>query len=194
MTERQEATKLAFVGTSSVGKTTLLEYYRKNYAGIPDVVFVEEAARTYFSRYPSMPVSQRFAEHAQGQVQDLAIEAEQLAHNSGARLIFCDRSVLDAVAYVRSTGDRKGADKLLRKVEGWIPTYTELFLLDPVGIPFANDEVRQEDHDTRQRFHEAFIDLFESEGIVYELLSGTQRSRIQRVDQVIKSSGIIYEK
>ncbi len=194
MSNGLEAAKFAFVGSSSVGKTALLEVYRKKYSGNPNVVFVEEAARIYFIEHSSMPLAERFAEQAQGQVQDLAIKTEQLAHGLGARLIFCDRSVLDAVAYVRSTGDRKGADRLLRKVEGWIPTYTGLFLLDPAGVPFANDEVRQENHDTRQRFHEAFIDLFESEGIAYELLSGTEQSRIQRVDQVIKSSGIIYEK
>lgn len=193
MVERNEVTKIAFVGTSSVGKTTLMETYRKRHARNPNVAFVEEAARIYFIRHPSMPIAERFAVVSQGQVQDLALQQERAAHASGARLILCDRSVLDAVAYVRSTGDKEGADRLLRKVEDWIPTYTGLFLLDPVGIEFVNDDVRQEDPETRQRFHDAFVDLFESEGIRYQLLSGTLSQRAERVDHVVESSGVIYE-
>lgn len=193
MSERLEAAKFAFVGSSSVGKTTLLETYRTRYRSNPNVAFVEEAARIYFRIHSSMPTSERFAEIAQGQVQDLALQQEKTAHESGVRLIFCDRSVLDAVAYVRSTGDIKGSERLLKKVEGWIPTYTGLFLLDPTGVPFANDEVRQEDLGTRARFHDAFVELFESEGIRYELLSGIQQVRVKKVDRAIKTIGVIYE-
>lgn len=193
MTERLEAAKFAFVGSSSVGKTTLLETYKKRYSGNPKVVFVEEAARIYFTAHPSMPLAERFAETAQGQVQDLVLQQERTAHESGASLIFCDRSVLDAVAYVRSTGDKKGSGRLLRKVGNWIPTYTGIFILNPAGVVFANDDVRQEDPETRQRFHDAFVDLFELEGIRYELIDGTLSQRVERVDHVIKSSGVIYE-
>jgi predicted ATPase len=91
--------------------------------------------------------------------------------------LICDRSVLDAPTYVYSQGDRKGAQTLLNKVRPWIATYSTLFLLDPLDIAYATDDVRSESESTRQLFHEAFIDFFQKNGIHYELLSGSVGER-----------------
>lgn len=180
--EQAKPLKVAFVGTSCIGKTTLADAYRAR--NIPGLVIVDEAARTYFTNNPQ--VQSRFSVAAQGNVQELALMNEQRAHRSGASRIISDRSVLDAVAYVRSQGDLEGSDLLLDAVRFWLPTYSGIFLLDPADIPYKVDSVRQEDEVTRDAFHQAFIHLFREEGIPYELLSGSVSARMRHVDQVLK--------
>lgn len=183
MVEKEGVRKFAFVGTSCIGKTTILDHYRQRYSDNPNVVFVEEAARVFFTENPS--ITDRFSVEAQGQVQALALQNEQVAHSSGATVIFCDRSVIDAVAYVRANGDKEGSEELLQRVTFWLPTYHKFLLLDPADIPYATDDIRQEDEVTRQQFHSAFVELFEEKQIPYELLSGTVDERMARIDELL---------
>lgn len=182
MREKEGPIKVAFVGTSCVGKTTLVESYRQG--GIPRLAVVKEAARDYFTRNPQ--VKNRFSLAAQGNVQALALSNERQAHELGATRIVCDRSVLDAVAYVRSQGDFEGSRELLDRVKLWLPTYHYLYLLNPADIPYRPDNVRSEDEETRWGFHLAFIGMFEETGIPYELLSGSLDKRLRRVDKSLQ--------
>ena len=95
----EHSRKIAFSGTSCVGKTTLYEGYKSRYESNPRYTFVEEAARIYFTRNSQIPVSERFSFEPQSEIQDLAIEQEKRAHQTRAKVIMCDRSVLDAPAY-----------------------------------------------------------------------------------------------
>lgn len=179
MKEQFEPRKIAFVGTSCTGKTTLIHAYRND----PDVVIVEEAARIFFTQ--NSQIKDRFSSDTQGKVQALALKNEQDAHQSGASIILCDRSVIDAVVYVSSQGDTQGAGELLKRVEFWLPTYHKFLLLDPANVPYETDDIRQETPETRQKFHDAFLEFFKETGIPYELLSGTIEERMTRVNQII---------
>lgn len=106
-------------------------------------------------------------------------------HARGARLIFCDRSVLDAVVYVRAAGDHQGAGHLFERVHTWTATYAHLLLLDPVGIDYVTDGIRQEDRTLRQRFHNAFLQFFQETALPYELLSGSFPERCHRIDDLL---------
>ncbi len=180
----QEPKKIAFVGTSCTGKTSTIDHFRKIFEGNPNVTFVKEAARIFFTQNPK--IKNRFSVDAQGQVQALALTNEQDAHQSGARIILCDRSVIDTVVYVRSQGDIKGAEELLNRVKFWLPTYQKFFLLDPADVPYKTDNIRQETSETRQGFHDSFLNFFDETGIPYELLSGTEEERIKRVTEIIE--------
>lgn len=175
--------KIAFVGTSGAGKTKLLWKY-KNEIKNHQVAFVHEAARDFFKENPD--IKNRFTKEIQARVQSLMLQRELEAHNSGAKIIICDRSVIDAVVYVRSTGDIKGSKELFKKVEFWLPTYHKFFLLNPADVPFERDEVRQEDEKTRQVFHKAFLNFFKDYKIPYELLSGTIEERVVKVNRIFK--------
>lgn len=176
--------KIAFVGTSSVGKTTILDHFKKRSTLNLNMIFVEEAARIFFKQNPQ--IEDRFSVNAQGEIQILTLKSEQDAHQSGARIILCDRSVIDAIVYVRAQGDYKGGKKLLKRVEFWLPTYHKFLLLDPADVPYQTDDIRQETPETRQKFHDEFLKFFEETGIPYELLSGTQKERIKRVTQILE--------
>lgn len=181
MPEREQPRKLAFVGTSCVGKTTLLDEYKRR---SPLVTIVEEASRKFFIQNPD--IKKRFSFEVQGKVQQVALENEERAHGSGATIILCDRSVIDAIVYVKAKGDQVGARELFKRIEFWLPTYHKFLLLNPADIPYQKDNVRQEDEAERQEFHEAFINFFNETGIPYELLSGTMEQRIVKVDEIIK--------
>ena len=193
MNEQERPIKLAFVGTSCVGKTTLLDYYRKRLRHKDSVAFVAEAAREHFARHNDIPIAERFTERVQTDVQDLQLANEMQANRSGVQLIFSDRSVVDAAAYVLGTGNKNGSERLLRKVDGWINTYNMLYLLDPHDIPYANDAIRREDKNERMELHQAFLELFQRESMPYQLLSGTKPERVGQVDLFIAKEGVIYE-
>ena len=103
MTDRERTKKIAFVGTSCTGKTTLFECYRDRYSGDGGALFVEEASRAYFQDNPN--IEDRFSVRVQGEIQQLALRSEMDARRRGANVVFCDRSVVDAVAYVWASGD-----------------------------------------------------------------------------------------
>ncbi len=173
--------KIAFMGTSSVGKTTTLEVAKKKF---PNAVFVEEAARDFFA---NNIISDRFSAETQGKIQAMVLKNEKAAHESGARVIFCDRSVLDAVVYTREHGDPEGAEELFRRVQFWLPTYYLFLLLDPADIPYQQDEIRQESEEKRNAFHNVFVEFFEEKGISYELLSGTIEQRMKKIEDITKA-------
>lgn len=174
--------KIAFVGTSSVGKTSLLWEYKKRMGKNPSIAFVHEAARDFFK--DNATVKKRFAKDTQEKIQSLMLKREKKAHGSGAKIILCDRSVIDAVVYVRSTGDKEGSNELFEKVRFWLPTYYKFFLLDPADVIYKKDNIRQENEKVRQAFHKAFLDFFKEKRIPFELLSGTMEERMVKVDKL----------
>lgn len=185
MQERFDIKKVAFVGTSCIGKTTLIEELQKTYGNDNTIAYVPEAARVFFTQN-ILPEEERFTAGTQGQVQDLALLNEQQAHaHPEVRVILCDRSVIDAVVYTKAHGDEEGSESLLRKVEYWLPTYNKFLLLDPTDIPYQTDDVRKEDASTRERFHQAFLDFFSEQNLPFEILSGTPEKRIQRVKEIL---------
>ena len=154
---------------------------------------VEEAAREYFAAHRD--VTDRFSVETQGKVQALALAKEQAAHEQAKQadrnlVLICDRSVLDAPAYVYSQGDTDGARQLLQRVRLWLPTYTIIFLLDPADVPYEPDSIRDESEATRQLFHAAFLEFFDANGIPYELLSGSPDERFAIVGDRIAATAI----
>lgn len=180
-----EVIKVAFVGTSCVGKSTLLGACHEQL--VSQTVVVEEAAREFFTANPE--VAERFAVEAQERVQNLALQKEITAHKRagelGRAVILCDRSVLDAPVYVHSQGDKLGAEKLLDKVQPWLPSYNQIYLLDPADVPYAIDTIRVEDESTRQLFHDAFLDFFTQHEIPFRLLSGSVEIRVNQVSNFV---------
>ena len=183
MNSTKKPAKIAFVGTSCVGKTSLFESLRKKYQKNSKIYFVEEAARVYYLTHPQ--VRNRFAFITQSQIQKQAQQLETEAQRSLTRIIICDRSVLDAAAYVYTRGGKSGAQKLMTRMKDWISTYTEIYLLDPKDIPYFSDEIRQESVEERVKFHEGFIKLFFEHNIPFQLLSGTLDQRLEFMEKQI---------
>lgn len=180
--------KFALVGTSCVGKTTLLNKLKRTlpkHFGDKEIIFIDEAARVYFTQVQTTEPFQFI--HQKG-IQDLAIKLEKEAHEKAPDIIISDRSVLDAMVYVASFADTTGKKALQQNAESWIATYTHFFLLDPKGVPYYTDEVRKESENQRQTFHETFVREFESLQIPYTLISGSLQNRLMTITNHIEQS------
>lgn len=179
--------KFALIGTSCIGKTSLLEdlvvIIPKEFN--KKTVISPEAARYYFS---TVHVRKPFSYRNQSAVQSLAKKFEQEAEAKNPDVILCDRSVFDAVAYVHAVGQAKDAQKLHDRMRDWLRTYDHLFLLDPKDVPYKKDEIRQESAETRQMFHDSFALLLGSSNLPFTLISGTERERVNQMLSIIKKS------
>ncbi len=176
--------KLAFVGTSCTGKTTILRELKKQFKGDINIQFVDEAARILFMRHTKI---NRFSQSTQEKIQSLAMEMEKVAHTFSPKVIFCDRSAIDCIAYLKARGKYNEADRLFERVTHWLPTYNRLLLLDPVDVPYRQDRVRLESEDQRISFHMGFLNLFKERNIEYELLSGNIEERVYKVHEIINN-------
>lgn len=87
--------------------------------------------------------------------------------------------------YVLSSGDAQGAEELFNIVETWLPTYSSILLLDPEGVEYHTNDVRQEDQQERMKFHKAFLTVFAAKEIPFILVSGTLEERVATVMSIL---------
>jgi nicotinamide riboside kinase len=176
--------KIALVGGSATGKTTLLDRLEEEYKDNPDVVFVHESARQFFVEHPE---EINFSLSVQERILDLVIANERIAIEKQPKLIVTDTSALEVVFYTRVHGDEKGATQLFEKVKNYIPTYDKFLLMNPVDVEFVNDAVRLEDKNTRDRIHQMIVDYYHTHQMQFELISGTIPERQKRVSDIIRT-------
>jgi predicted ATPase len=174
--------KAAFCGAPSTGKTTLLEALKHEYEPGEQYLYIPEAAREFFEKN-HVPLGKRLAWSSQSQIQTLAFENEKVVWeaNPQPELVFCDRTVLDAAAYMLFAGDEQASAKLYRRAQYHMDTYNKIYLPDPHDIPLQNDTVRYEDDLERMAIHQAFLDAFKLYDVEYVLLSGTLEDRVSQV-------------
>lgn len=179
--------KFALIGTSCVGKTTLMNSLAKSLQeDLPGIMVetVEEAARFYFTYNKTQ---EPFSFFHQGKIQTVAKIQEQLAHFKNPHIVITDRSVLDAIAYTKTINKNNSWKKLLEKEERWIITYTHFFLLDPKGVPFKTDNIRKEQKIIREAFHKSFLELLSLLKLPYTLVSGKENARLELIKKTILS-------
>jgi nicotinamide riboside kinase len=121
-------TKVAFIGTHGVGKTTLCFDLASRLKRLDlGVDIVKEVAR----RCP-LPINQDTTLDAQAWILHTQI-ADEIAAQSQYDAVICDRSVLDNYAYlVNRVGRRPAYDALVRS---WITSYDGLFKVPVIQAP-----------------------------------------------------------
>lgn len=180
----KKAKKFALIGTSSVGKTTLMKRLEKTLqkSSRKKIIFVQEAARYYFER---KRVRKPFSFKNQNNIQKLAKKFEKKAHKKNPDIIICDRSVLDAVAYVRTLDKNNEWEKLLETVKDWLKTYDHFFLLDPEGVSYKMDKIRKEEEKIRSDFHKSFVRLLSELNLPHTIISGNKKERLEKMMEII---------
>lgn len=176
----KKAIKIGFMGGPGVGKTTLLNHFKKR----EDVTVVEEAARDYFSLNPDVD---RTTYETQSLLINHIIERENAVKVFGKPLEICDRTAIDPVVYYHHYGYENEAKELLKTILDHVKTYDRLYLLDPVGVKYVQDRVRNESSEERMDIHRAYLEVFETSGIKYHLLSGGHDVRSRTVEEYIHS-------
>lgn len=176
--------KLAIVGASSTGKTTLLTHLEEKYRSNPQIAFVHESARQFFNENQ---VDTPFDFENQKKILELALLNEQLAAETNPRVILTDTSALEVMFYTRVQGDEKGYESLRKRLAEYIPTYTKFLLMNPEDVQFENDEVRRENKHTRDKIHSMLVDFYHQERLPFDLISGTILERQKRINDIIQT-------
>ena len=175
--------KIALVGTCSSGKTTTLTYCKELLSTqYPDIGFVEEVARQFFTTHPEARdwkqlKTQRAIAHA-------LIESEKEALEKHS-IILGDSSVFEACAYTRALDDTEAYATIVHDLRDWFPTYDLLLVCDPSTIPLEQDGLRTETEDIRLQVHENLITLLTEEHIPYTLLTGPKEERCDLVSTLL---------
>jgi len=177
-------TKLAVVGGSSTGKTTLIKLLEKKLKDNHDVVFVHESARQFFSLNPDKI---NFTLDVQDKILDLVLKNEREAMEKNPKLIVTDTSALEVMFYTKVQGNALGEDYLYKRLKKYIPTYTKFLILNPEDVRFENDEIRTESKETRDKIHTLMIDFYHKEHLPFEMISGTIPERAKRINDIIYS-------
>lgn len=176
--------KLAIVGASSTGKTTLLtrleDYYRAN----PAISFVHESARQFFNENQ---VDTPFDFENQEKILELALLNEKLAAETEPKIIVTDTSALEVMFYTKVQGNEEGYALLRKKIDRYIPTYTKFLLMNPDDVVFENDAIRREDKHTRDKIHSMLVNFYHQEQLPFILISGTIPERQKRIIDIISS-------
>lgn len=174
--------KIALVGTCSSGKTTTLSYCREQFGENPDIIFVEEVARQFFTETPEARKWKQLK--TQTEIAERLIASEQGAL-SNSKIALCDSSVFEACAYTRTLDDEEAFEKIKTHLEHWFPTYDLLLLSDPTDIPLENDGLRTETEDIRMLVHEHLERLLEETNTPYTLLTGPKHLRLKTVSDLL---------
>ncbi len=121
------ATKVAFIGTHGVGKTTLCFELAALLKKRDKVVeMVREVAR-----FCPLPINRDTTVAAQSWILHTEIAEELVAENK-SEIVICDRSVLDNYCYLLQTGKHPMLEPLVR---WWTGTYHLLIKVPIVGTP-----------------------------------------------------------
>ncbi|MBI2442677.1 MAG: ATP-binding protein [Candidatus Levybacteria bacterium] len=176
--------KLAIVGASSTGKTTLLTHLEEKYKGNKHIAFVHESARQFFNENQ---VDNQFDFANQEKILALALLNEKLATETNPKVILTDTSALEVMFYTKVHGDEEGTKRLRERLESYIPTYTKFLLLNPEDVQFENDEVRRESKQIRDTIHSMLVAFYHQEKLPFALISGTILEREKRIRDIIQT-------
>jgi len=171
--------KIALIGTSCVGKTSVANEMKKIFG---EERILEEGAREYFERFKP---NERFTLEHQKEIQDFVISKEKRLLTQD--ILICDRSIICPIIYTRANGDKKGSEFLYQRVIDWIRTYKKLFLLDPHEVPYQKDSVRNEALSFRMKVHDEYVAFLREKDIQYTLIKGSLKNRVSQIEKIVSS-------
>ncbi len=179
--------RVAFVGTSGTGKSTLSRYVSER-IGIPHI---EEQARVVSSDMGTTLRDMRYRDPYlfQRKVLEYQFQRERDLSETG---FISDRSVFDPLVYLMRFTDP--TPMLVSRYRSIIFTYysdnpyTHIFYLRPGEFDPPDDGVRSLDRLYRYQVDGMFLMLLNSYSIPYRIITGTVDERYRKVKGIIESS------
>jgi hypothetical protein len=216
--EKPGRIKVGLVGTCSIGKTSIINYFEAKYANEtwPQVVVVPEAATLFFGNpkttgelialnrerdygepsvdmlywHPHHDLSRTYWRtqwHLMHYANYLYEERRRMYGFTNPSFL-CDRiGPICAPVYTLAGGDPEHSQIMVDEgvAYAYWPTYTHICLLDPNGVPYIQNEVRDETQEERLRIHEVYLEFFDRYKIPFKLISGTLEERIVQVESLL---------
>lgn len=171
--------RIAIIGASGTGKTTLVQALAEHLPGIPIIPEQATVIITEWGEIPRLMAPERRAAF-QAEIMRRAVALEQGHQGSG---FIADRCVIDNLAYARAMPN---ASELLQQARDHLASqpYT-LVVLVPIGIPLVDDRVRTMDPAIQAGHEAAIIDLLGQLGVPYHRLQSLPL--VDRVAEVLRS-------
>ena len=183
--------KIAFIGSHGVGKTTLCSSVharlkQKNIASF----MIDEIA----SDLPKgFEVNEKTDFESQFYILLKQMERELINTKKHYRVLCCDRSVVDSLAYSHN------AMKTLKKIERheinfmehfvkyWLKTYDYLFLVEPFADVIEDDSYRSTDVQFRDTIHQIILDYIDTMKIAKKVyhIAGTIEERTEKTMKIL---------
>lgn len=168
--------KIAFAGTHGVGKTTIIKTLAEK-LNLKDVNIIQETAPKVFEMgktNPALAINQGATLEGQLHIIGMQIEQEnrqcaQIAEDdSTQKILLCDRTAFDAVAYTHARTFRDDkypwARNLSKFLYQWVieslnESYDVVFYI-PITFPLVSNEVRPADPAFQEEIDELMQDIF----------------------------------
>jgi len=173
--------KIAFVGTVSVGKTTLVKALSK-LPQFKDYYIATE--RSKYLRDLGIPLNSDST--LKGQTIFLAERCSELINEN----LITDRSIIDVMAFTKSAKSINSIDKISfdNYASNFINEYDYIFYISPKGIEIEDNGIREIDANYREEIDFNIIQLFNN--YKYKIknlvnISGTTEERIKQVLETI---------
>jgi nicotinamide riboside kinase len=179
--------RVAFVGSHSTGKTTLLEYCKQRLAGRLNVI--EDVARRVIKR--GFPMGDQAGMDSFSNFIRDQFRAEHEAGRSSCEILISNRTVLDSAAYAhvnRALAKQCLPDyfvEMLEEVAWREADYYQLFVNFKVSFALVNDGVRPVDERYRQQVGDRISGLLTRFAIRHIEVSGSTEARYSQLMDAI---------
>lgn len=179
---------LAFIGSHSTGKTTLIEMVSANFAG-SRVTVIKNVARGVIAR--GFPLAQgsttnSFVNYVRDQLRE-----ERKALEQGYDILLSDRTILDAISYATTNKALLGSDipdyfiEMLYEVWHLEAKLYNYYVFCPVEFPMVMDGVRIPGEEYRTSVGNKMAELLVQLNVPYLVASGTPDNRLLQVIQLV---------
>ena len=170
-------TRIALVGASSTGKTTVYELLKNK---LPKYEFVNESTRTIGSY--GFPINEKGTSETQLAISNFHLEALLKPYN-----LILDRCYLDLVVYSHFM---ENIDlKVLKYIEDtWNRVKSEYthYIYFPIEFESVDDGVRSINEDWRKKIDSSFQDFLEGIRKPYLTVTGSPMQRVNQILEYIK--------
>jgi len=169
--------KVALIGASSVGKTTVYELLKNE---LPDFTFINESTRTV-AKY-GFPINEKGTSETQLAISSFHLEA--LLHTGNVLL---DRCYLDLLVY--STYMDNISDNTYNYIlDTWmrVSGYYTHFVYFPIEFKSVDDGVRSVNEEWRTKIDNQFKSSLKALEKEYLTVTGSPKQRVQQIINFIK--------
>lgn len=169
--------RVALVGSSSVGKTTVYELLKKQVNGY---TFINESTRTV-SKY-GFPINEKGTSETQLAISSFHLEALLNPGN-----ILLDRCYLDLVVYSKYMDNiSENTYKYITDTWERVSLYYTHFVYFPIEFPSVDDGVRSVNEEWRNKIDNQFRDSLNKLNKDYLTVTGSSKQRVQQIRNFIK--------
>lgn len=165
--------RIALVGASSTGKTTVYELLKNK---LPKYEFINESTRTVASY--GFPINENGTDATQLAISSFHLEALLKPYN-----LVLDRCYMDVMVYTCfMDGIDMGTHQFIQDTWSRVKGEYTHYIYFPIEFESVDDGVRSVNEDWRKRIDERFKSELDSIGKAYLTVTG---SPMQRVDQIL---------